>query len=68
MDGVLLRDLRPKGIILLMRYVRNGVVERGLFQSSPIRRVYRELVETQNSIWKVASVPRLKPFPLEEHP
>jgi hypothetical protein len=62
MDGYLLHSLRPKGIILLRRYVRNGVVRRGLFRSSVIRRVQGDLIETQNSIWRVAMVPPLEQF------
>jgi hypothetical protein len=68
MDGYLLHSLRPKGIILLRRYVRNGVVRRGIFRSSPIRRIEGDLIETENSIWRVAMVPPLEPFSPEPLP
>jgi hypothetical protein len=60
MDGYLMKSPRPKGIIVLRRYVRNGVVRRGMFTSSTIRRINHDLIETQNSIWRVQRVPPLR--------
>jgi hypothetical protein len=68
MDGYLLESLRPKGVILLLRFVRNGVVRRGLFRSSPIRRIHCDVIETQNSFWRIQRVPPLMPIEDEERP
>ena len=68
MDGFLLESLRPKGVILLLRVVRNGVVRRGLYRSSTIRRIYDDLIETQNSIWRAVKVPPLRPIEGEHLP
>ena len=68
MDGYLLESPRPKGVILLLRYVRNGVVRRGMFRSSTIRSINSDLIETQNSVWRVQKVPPLKPIEGEQRP
>jgi hypothetical protein len=68
MDGYLLESLRPKGVILLLRYVRNGVVRRGIFRSSTIRRIDCDVIETQNSLWRVQRVPPLRPIEDKELP
>jgi hypothetical protein len=68
MDGYLLATPRPKGIIRLHRFVRNGVVARGIFTSSPIRRILGDRIETENSIWRITIVPPLEPFQLETMP
>ena len=68
MDGYLLESPRPKGVILLLRFVRNGVVRRGLYRSSTIRSINSDLIETQNSIWRVQRVPPLIPIEGEDLP
>ncbi len=68
MDGYLLDSLRPKGVILLLRYVRNGVVRRGIFRSSTIRQITYDVIVTQNSLWKVQRVPPLKLIEAEDLP
>ena len=68
MDGYLLESPRPKGVILLLRYVRNGVVRRGIFRSSTIRQIRYDVIVTQNSLWKVQRVPPLKLIKAEDLP
>ena len=68
MDGYLLEVPRLNGVILLQRHVRNGVVRRGMFRSSTIRRIDYDTIVTQNSIWRVQRVPPLKLIKAEDLP
>ena len=68
MDGYLLEVPRLNGVILLQRHVRNGVVRRGMFRSSTIRRIDYDVIVTQNSIWRVQRVPPLKLIKAEDLP
>jgi hypothetical protein len=68
MDGYLMESPQTKGVILLRRYVRNGVVRRGVFRSSTIRRIDYDTIVTQNSIWRVQRVPPLKLIKAEDLP
>jgi hypothetical protein len=68
MDGYLMESPQTKGVIRLRRYVRNGVVRRGMFRSSTIRSINSDLIETQNSVWRVQKVPPLMPLEGEERP
>jgi len=68
MEGYLIESPRPQGVILLLRFARNGVVRRGLYRSSTIRSINSDLIETQNSVWLVQKVPPLRPLEGEERP
>jgi hypothetical protein len=54
MRGYLLKPVEVGGLIVLFRLWRNGVTSDGIFTSSPIMSVKGDLVETFNSIYRIA--------------
>jgi len=67
-EGLLLEDVRLNGRIHLSRYVRQGVVARGLFTSSIICRIDGSSLVTCNSVYQVVKVPFLNRSALELKP
>ena len=54
MDGTLAAPIEIGSPIVLLRTVRNGVVQRGIFTSTNVREI---LLVTKNSIYRVETVP-----------
>jgi hypothetical protein len=60
LEGYLTCDLVKSAFIQMDRYVRNGVVARGTFNSSRICIIRGAEIETCNSIYRVLKVPPLE--------
>jgi|SRR5882724_5344622 len=53
LEGILLADISVGRAMTVDRAVRNGVAREGLFLSSPVTRIFPEVIQTENSVYRI---------------